>query len=282
MKRILFGAACCALAIGSRGALGARARRQRPLPKRRRRPRQGADRRQGTQGRASHADRTADRLHGDHRAGRHDRRRVDVRGGAPGTRETDLLSPVNNVQIVNAITLSGGSAYGLDAAQGVMRYLEEQNIGYKVGPGVVPIVPAAILFDLGFGGDWKIRPTADCGYKAAQSACDGPVAEGNVGAGAGATVGKMGQNRSMKGGLGSASITLPDGLVVAALVAVNAVGDVIDPATGAVVAGVRTEDGKGLADVRTAAAIRRPAAAGAARRGRREHHHRASSPPTPS
>jgi L-aminopeptidase/D-esterase-like protein len=176
---------------------------------------------------------------------------VDVRGGAPGTRETDLLSPENMVQIVNAITLSGGSAYGLDAAQGVMRWLEEHNIGYKVGAGVVPIVPAAILMDLGFGGDWKIRPTADCGYKAAAGATDGPVAEGNVGAGTGATVGKMGQNRSMKGGLGSASITLPDGLVVAALVAVNAVGDVIDPATGRVVAGVRTEDGKGLADVRT-------------------------------
>jgi L-aminopeptidase/D-esterase-like protein len=114
----------------------------------------------------------------------------------------------------------------------------------------VPIVPAAILMDLGFGGDWKIRPTADCGYKAAQAASDGPVAEGNVGAGAGATVGKMGQGRSMKGGLGSSSIILPDGLVVAALVAVNAVGDVIDPETGQVVAGVRTEDGKGLADVR--------------------------------
>ena len=149
------------------------------------------------------------------------------------------------VQIVNAITLSGGSAYGLDAAQGVMRWLEEHNIGYNVGAGVVPIVPAAILMDLGFGGDWEIRPTADCGYKAAAAATDGPVAEGNVGAGTGATVGKMGQNRSMKGGLGSASITLPDGLVVAALVAVNAVGDVIDPATGKVVAGVRTEDGKG-------------------------------------
>jgi L-aminopeptidase/D-esterase-like protein len=175
---------------------------------------------------------------------------VDQRGGAPGTRETDLLDPVNNVQIVNAITLAGGSAYGLDAAQGVMRYLEEQNIGYKVGPGVVPIVPAAILFDLGFGGDWKIRPTADCGYKAAQSATDGRVAEGNVGAGAGATVGKMGQGRAMKGGLGSASIALPGGLVVAALVAVNAVGDVIDPSTGQVIAGVRTEDGKALADAR--------------------------------
>src|SRR5262245_27566151 len=129
---------------------------------------------------------------------------VDVRGGAPGTRETDLLNPVNDVQIVNAISLSGGSAYGLDAAQGVMRYLEEHKIGYPVGPMVVPIVPAAILFDLGFGGDWKIRPTADCGYQAATAANEGPVQEGNVGAGAGATVGKMGgPNRSTKGGLGS-------------------------------------------------------------------------------
>ena len=176
---------------------------------------------------------------------------VDVRGGAPGTRETDLLSPVNDVQIVNAISLSGGSAYGLDAAQGVMRYLEEHKIGYPVGPMVVPIVPAAILFDLGFGGDWKIRPTADCGYQAAAAANEGPVQEGNVGAGAGATVGKMGgPNRSTKGGLGSAAITMPNGLVVAALVAVNAVGDVIDPTNGQVVAGVRTPDGKALADAR--------------------------------
>ena len=117
---------------------------------------------------------------------------VSQRGGAPGTRETNLLDPLNMVDKVNAIVLSGGSAYGLDAAQGVMRFLEEHNIGYKVGGGVVPIVPAAILFDLGFGGDWKIRPTADCGYKAATAASNGPVAEGNVGAGAGATVGKMG------------------------------------------------------------------------------------------
>jgi L-aminopeptidase/D-esterase-like protein len=175
---------------------------------------------------------------------------VDVRGGAPGTRETDLLDPVNMVQIVNAIALSGGSAYGLDTAQGVMRYLEEQHVGFRVGRGVVPIVPSAILFDLGFGGDWNVRPTAECGYEAAKAATDGPVGEGNVGAGAGATVGKLGQGRSMKGGLGSSSIRLPDGLVVAALVAVNAVGDVIDPATGQVVAGVRTEDGKGLADAR--------------------------------
>lgn len=176
---------------------------------------------------------------------------VAQRGGAPGTRETDLLDPLNMVDKVNAVVFSGGSAYGLDAAQGVVRYLEERNIGWKVGQaGVVPIVPAAILFDLPFGGKPKVRPTADCGYKAATAASDGPVAEGNVGAGAGATVGKMGQNRSMKAGIGSAAIVLPNGLVVAAIVAVNAVGDIIDPETGRVVAGVRTEDGKGVADAR--------------------------------
>ena len=176
---------------------------------------------------------------------------VSQRGGAPGTRETDLLDPLNMVDKVNAIVLSGGSAYGLDAAQGVVRYLEERNVGWKVGAnGVVPIVPAAILFDLGFGGNPKIRPTADCGVRAATAATSGPVAEGNVGAGAGATVGKLGGGRSMKGGLGSAAITLPNGLVVAAIVAVNGVGDVVDPSTGQVVAGVRTADGKSVADVR--------------------------------
>jgi L-aminopeptidase/D-esterase-like protein len=155
------------------------------------------------------------------------------------------------VDKVNAIVLSGGSAYGLDAAQGVVRYLEERNVGWRVGAsGVVPIVPAAILFDLGFGGNPKIRPTADCGYRAASIASSEPVAEGNVGAGAGATVGKMGGGRPMKGGLGSAAIALPNGLVVAALVAVNAVGDIVDPTTGQIVAGTRTEDGKGLADAR--------------------------------
>ena len=148
--------------------------------------------------------------------------------------------------------LSGGSAFGLDAAQGVVRYLEERKIGWNVGAaGVVPIVPAAILFDLGFGGDPKIRPTADCGYRAAGRRPMGAVAEGNVGAGAGATIGKVaGRDRSMKGGIGSAAIRLPNGLTVAALVAVNAVGDVIDPSTGQVVAGVRTADGKSLADAR--------------------------------
>jgi L-aminopeptidase/D-esterase-like protein len=155
------------------------------------------------------------------------------------------------VQQVHAIVLSGGSAFGLDAATGVVRYLEEKGIGYDVGIAKVPIVPAAILFDLGVGGKPSVRPTADCGYRAAQAATNGPVAEGNVGAGAGATVGKFGgPMRAMKAGIGTASITTADGLVVAALVAVNAVGDIIDPATGRVVAGVRTEDGKGLADAR--------------------------------
>jgi L-aminopeptidase/D-esterase-like protein len=175
---------------------------------------------------------------------------VAQRGGAPGTRETDLLDPLNLVERVNAIVLSGGSAFGLDTAQGVMRYLEERNIGFKTNAGVVPIVPAAILFDLGFGGN-KVRPTADCGYKAAGAATSGPVAEGNVGAGAGATVGKIGGGRMpMKSGLGSAAIVLPNGLIVGAIVAVNAVGDVIDPFNGAVVAGARDASGK-LADART-------------------------------
>ena len=176
---------------------------------------------------------------------------VDVRGGAPGTRETDLLDPTRRIQIAHAIVLSGGSAYGLDTAGGVMRYLEERGIGVAVGGGVVPIVPAAILFDLPMGGQFSLRPDAACGYAAASAASDGPVPEGNVGAGAGATVGKTGgRGRAMKSGLGSAAIALPDGLVVAAMVAVNAVGDIIDPATGQVVAGVRTEDGTGLADAR--------------------------------
>ncbi len=176
---------------------------------------------------------------------------VDVRGSAPGTRETDLLNPINTVEQVHAVVLAGGSAFGLDAASGVMRFLEERGIGYDVGIARVPIVPGAILFDLGVGSDPKIRPTADCGYRAASAASDGPVTEGNVGAGAGATIGKLaGSNRAMKGGIGSAAIKLPDGLVVAALVAVNAAGDVIDPSNGQVVAGTRTADGRRLADVR--------------------------------
>lgn len=175
---------------------------------------------------------------------------VDVRGSAPGTRETDLLAPTNLVSEVHAIVLSGGSAFGLDTATGVMRYLDERGIGFETRGGRVPIVPAAILYDLGVG-DGRIRPDADCGYRAAVAATNGPIAEGSVGAGAGATVGKFGgQNRAMKGGLGTAAITLPSGLTVAALVAVNASGDIIDPATGRVVAGVRTPDGRGLMDAR--------------------------------
>lgn len=176
---------------------------------------------------------------------------VDVRGSAPGTRETDLLDPVNMVPVVHGILLTGGSAFGLDAAGGVMRYLEERGVGFDTRVARVPIVPAAVIFDLGVG-DAKIRPNADCGYRAASVATPGAIAEGNVGAGAGATVGKLfGGARAMKGGVGTAAITLKDGLTVAAIVVVNAVGDVIDPATGAVVAGVRTIDGKALADART-------------------------------
>jgi L-aminopeptidase/D-esterase-like protein len=171
---------------------------------------------------------------------------VDVRGGAPGTRETDLLDPVNTVDRVHAVVLSGGSAFGLDTATGVVRYLEEKGIGFAVGVGKVPIVPAAILFDLGVG-DWRIRPDAAAGHAAARLASAGPVAEGSVGAGAGATVGKLfGVRSAMKGGVGTASIRLPGGAVIAALVAVNALGDVLDPATGRVLAGVRTADGKHL------------------------------------
>ncbi len=175
---------------------------------------------------------------------------VDVRGAAPGTRETDLLDPRNTVQHVHAVMLAGGSAFGLDAATGVVDWLESEGIGFAVGGHRVPIVPAAILFDLGVG-DGRIRPDAACGREAARAASTAAVAQGNVGAGAGATVGKLhGMVRAMKGGLGSASIRLPNGVVVAALVAVNARGDVIDPATGQVVAGVRTADGRRLADAR--------------------------------
>jgi len=175
---------------------------------------------------------------------------VDVRGSAPATRETDLLDPVNIVQQIHAVILSGGSAFGLDSATGVMKYLEERQIGFPFGGAHVPTVPGASLFDLNVG-DPKIRPAADCGYQAAKAATDARVSEGNVGAGAGATIGKIaGLGRAMKSGIGSAAIVMPDGLIVAAMVAVNAAGDVIDPATGKVVAGVRTPDGKGLADAR--------------------------------
>lgn len=183
---------------------------------------------------------------------------VDVRGSAPGTIETDLLDPLNLVQQVHGVFLSGGSAFGLDVSTGIRKYLYEKKVGFDTRVAKVPIVPGAILYDLNVGGRPEIWPTADCGYRAALAATDGPVAEGNVGAGAGATVGKSGGGGPMKGGLGTASIVMPDGLVVAALVAVNAMGDVIDPATGKVVAGVRTADGRGLADARTLLRAGRP------------------------
>jgi L-aminopeptidase/D-esterase-like protein len=174
---------------------------------------------------------------------------VDQRGGAPGTRETDLLNPVNHVEKVNAVVLSGGSAFGLATADGVMRYLEEKGFGYQAGRIRVPIVPAAILFDLGVG-DSSIRPTAESGYKACQAAGATAPEQGNVGAGAGATVGKMlGPGRGMKGGFGTASVRLPNGLVVGAVVATNGVGDVWNHISGKLVVGARTADGKHLADV---------------------------------
>jgi len=154
------------------------------------------------------------------------------------------------VDKVNAVVLAGGSAFGLEAATGTVRWLEEHKVGWPAGPARVPIVPAAILFDLGVGGKPNVRPTADCGYRAAESATSNPVAEGSIGAGAGATVGKLlGANRAMKGGVGSAAIALPNGLIVAAIVAVNAVGDIVDPETGKIIAGVRNPDGS-FADAR--------------------------------
>jgi L-aminopeptidase/D-esterase-like protein len=177
---------------------------------------------------------------------------VSVRGSAPGTRETELLDPSNLVEQVHAIVFSGGSAFGLDAASGVMRYLEERKVGFPFGGAYVPIVPAAVLFDLPVGGKPLVRPDASCGYAAATAATGGPVAEGSVGAGAGATVGKFGGfDHAMKGGIGTASIALPNGLVVAALVALNPAGDIVDPSTGQIVAGVRGTDGRSFIDART-------------------------------
>jgi L-aminopeptidase/D-esterase-like protein len=165
---------------------------------------------------------------------------VDVRGGAPGTRETDLLNPINLVDKIHAVMLAGGSAFGLDAASGVMRYLEERKIGFNTGVAKVPIVPAAILFDLNVGRA-DVRPDLEMGYRACLAASSKVVAEGNVGAGAGASVGKlMGAKQAMKSGLGSASISIGSGLVVGALAVVNTFGDVVDPNTGEIVAGLRS------------------------------------------
>ncbi|WP_312784147.1 P1 family peptidase [Acidovorax temperans] len=176
---------------------------------------------------------------------------VDVRGAAPGTRETDLLHPSNLVDKVHAIMLAGGSAWGLEAATGAVRWLEERGVGLDVAVGRLPIVPAAVLFDL-LVGDMRIRPDAAAGYAACAAASGADPAEGNVGAGAGAVVGKVfGIQHAMKGGVGTASITV-DGVTVGALIACNALGDVIDPDTAQVMAGARTDDGRALRDTRRA------------------------------
>jgi L-aminopeptidase/D-esterase-like protein len=169
---------------------------------------------------------------------------VDVRGSSPGTRETDLMRPMAQVDKVHAILLTGGSAFGLDAASGVMNYLEETNIGYETSIGKIPLVPAAVLFDLTIG-DTKIRPGAAQGYQACKVATNRKVDEGSVGAGTGAMVGHLfGPERATKSGLGTASIVIFGDVIVAAIVAVNAFGDVINTENGQVLAGVRTEDGK--------------------------------------
>ncbi|HSP54235.1 MAG TPA: P1 family peptidase, partial [Dehalococcoidia bacterium] len=168
---------------------------------------------------------------------------VDVRGGAPGTRETDLLRPGNLVQRVHAVLLTGGSAYGLDAATGVMRWLEERGHGFPITSGVVPIVAAAVLFDLSLGRP-DVRPDAPAGYAACEAATGGAVEQGSVGAGAGATVAKaLGPEppRSLKGGIGTAAERTASGITVGAIIAVNSFGEIVDPNTGDVVAGPRGE-----------------------------------------
>ena len=188
---------------------------------------------------------------------------VDVRGAAPGTRDTDVLSPSNTVQEVHGVLLTGGSAYGLDAAGGVMRWLEERGHGFQLGPAIVPIVPAAVIFDL-WVDDFsdaltksaknpRIRPDVEAGYLACQAASSEPVTQGNVGAGTGATLGKLnGPDCAMKGGIGSASLCV-NGVTVAALVVCNALGDVIDPLTGQLLAGARIHaDSRTLLDIRQA------------------------------
>ena len=165
---------------------------------------------------------------------------VDVRGSAPGTRETDLLDPVNLVEKVHAVVLAGGSAFGLDAASGVMRYLEEHKIGFNTGAAKVPIVPAAILYDLNVGRA-DVRPDSAMGYRAAAAASSTTPTQGNAGVGMGASVGKMfGSSLSMKSGVGTASLDIGGGVTVGALVGVNAWGDVIDPQTGQIIAGLRS------------------------------------------
>ncbi|MDP3768544.1 MAG: P1 family peptidase [Dehalococcoidia bacterium] len=172
---------------------------------------------------------------------------VDVRGGAPGTRETDMLRPQALAAHVHAVVLTGGSAYGLDAAAGVMRYLEERGIGFRFGGASIPLVPAAVVFDLGIGSA-QVRPTPESGYRAARTAKGGAVPQGSVGAGTGCTVAKAGgTQRCLKGGLGTAC-ERQDELLVGALAAVNAGGEIIDPQRALVVAGPRADDAGAFLD----------------------------------
>jgi L-aminopeptidase/D-esterase-like protein len=170
---------------------------------------------------------------------------VDVRGGAPGTRETDLLRPDNLVERINAVLLTGGSVFGLDAACGVTRYLEEHRIGFETVAGPVPIVPAAVIYDLAVG-DPSVRPDSRMGYEACANASGKRVSEGRAGAGAGATVGKiLGHEHASRGGVGTASLRLRSGATVGALVVVNSFGDIVDPATGQILAGARSPGRRG-------------------------------------
>ena len=173
---------------------------------------------------------------------------VDVRGFAPGTRETDAIRPGRRVGQAHGILLTGGSAFGLDAASGVMRFLEEHDAGFRTAHGVVPIVPAAVIYDLGVG-DPRVRPDKAMGYRACKAATEAPVPTGPVGAGTGATVGKAPGLRAADGGIGTACVRLPNGVAVGALVVVNAVGNVVDPATGETVAGARDESSDRWVDV---------------------------------
>lgn len=170
---------------------------------------------------------------------------VDQRGGAPGTRETDLLHPMHLVTEVHGVLLTGGSAFGLDAASGVMRWLEEQQVGFDTGISRVPIVPAAVIFDLGLG-DPQVRPDAAMGYRACQQASAAPVTVGNVGAGTGATVGKaLGMSQATKSGLGCATEQAGDWLLVSAIMVVNVLGEIVNPGTGKIMAGVRSPQPEG-------------------------------------
>jgi L-aminopeptidase/D-esterase-like protein len=181
---------------------------------------------------------------------------VDVRGAAPGTRETDLLAPGNLVERVHAVVLTGGSVFGLDSACGVVRYLEERRVGFDTGVARVPIVPAAVIYDLAVGSS-SVRPDARMGQEACERASSDPVEEGQVGAGAGATVGKiLGPALASLGGVGTASIKLPTGVTVGALVVVNAFGDIIDPETGRILAGARAPRGRGWLETSRAIAQR--------------------------